>query len=291
MSGDEEQARRQIRRCRLNAEAKLGTTGDATKYAEAIAKCGEKLTTGWQKATEKAVDAGAACLDGALTVNAFQGVMDGASADVATALAGGALSDCPSDLASCEAQPTGRLVKTGQNECTSGSSVIPCAGTGQDGEFQSGLARSYTDNGNGTVTDDNTGLVWEKLSDDSSIHDKDDLYTFFDAITVKVATLNASAFAGHTDWRVPNFFEILSLKVMNRPTPSTTARIAPEFNTGCVFGCSVLTCSCVPSSGQAIHWSSTFGGAGGWMVAFRSDLIDSIGTGATLTVRAVRGGS
>jgi len=41
---------------------------------------------------------------------------------------------------------------------------ISCAGTGQDGAYiQSPL--SYTDNGNGTVTDNNTGLVWQKEDD------------------------------------------------------------------------------------------------------------------------------
>ena len=38
---------------------------------------------------------------------------------------------------------------------------IACAGTGQDGEY-SCIPLSYTDNGNGTVTDNNTGLVWQK---------------------------------------------------------------------------------------------------------------------------------
>ncbi len=37
-----------------------------------------------------------------------------------------------------------------------------------------GRVHSYTDNGDGTVTDNQTGLTWEKKSDDGSIHDKDD---------------------------------------------------------------------------------------------------------------------
>ena len=61
---------------------------------------------------------------------------------------------------------------TGQMTCwdTNGN-VIPCAGTGQDGDLRKGAPLSYTDNGNGTVTDNNTGLVWEKLSMDGSVHD------------------------------------------------------------------------------------------------------------------------
>ena len=52
--------------------------------------------------------------------------------------------------------------------------------------------------------DVNTGLMWEKLSDDGSIHDRDNLYTWDDAFAVKVATLNSGSFAGRTDRRVPN---------------------------------------------------------------------------------------
>lgn len=59
--------------------------------------------------------------------------------------------------------------------------MIPCSGTGQDGDLQRGLARSYTDNGNGAITDDNTGLTREKLSDDSTIHDKDNTDLWDDA--------------------------------------------------------------------------------------------------------------
>ena len=72
----------------------------------------------------------------------------------------------------------GGVLKTGQTLCyNSAGSVISCAGTGQDGELQKGVARSYTDNGDGTITDNTTGLIWEKLTDDGTIHDKDNVYT------------------------------------------------------------------------------------------------------------------
>lgn len=58
------------------------------------------------------------------------------------------------------------LPQTGQKTCydTSGN-VIPCTGTGQDGEIQAGVpwpSPRFTDNGNGTVTDKLTGLMWLK---------------------------------------------------------------------------------------------------------------------------------
>src|SRR5437773_4101103 len=43
--------------------------------------------------------------------------------------------------------------------------------TGDDGDIQAGATLSYTDNGDGTITDNNTCLIWEKKSFDGTIHD------------------------------------------------------------------------------------------------------------------------
>ena len=61
------------------------------------------------------------------------------------------------------------LPRTGQTTCydTDGN-VILCEGTGEDGEIQAGLAwpkPRFTDNGDGTVTDNLTGLMWFKDGD------------------------------------------------------------------------------------------------------------------------------
>jgi hypothetical protein len=59
----------------------------------------------------------------------------------------------------------GRPLKTVQTQCDQGSGALgACPGVpaGQDGWLQKGLARSYTDNGDGTITDNKTGLMWEK---------------------------------------------------------------------------------------------------------------------------------
>ena len=88
-------------------------------------------------------------------------------------------------------------------------------GTGSDGDLQKGAARSFTDNGDGTITDNMTGLMWEKKSDDGTIHDKDNTYTWGltsspytmngTMVTTFLAALNGGGgFAGHTDWRIPN---------------------------------------------------------------------------------------
>jgi hypothetical protein len=67
-------------------------------------------------------------------------------------------------LALTETPSSGGLPATGQTSCwdTAGDPVADCTGTGQDGDSPHGTALSYTDNHNGTVTDDNTGLTWVK---------------------------------------------------------------------------------------------------------------------------------
>ena len=64
------------------------------------------------------------------------------------------------------AAPPAPIPQTGQTVCyNSSGTVIACAGTGQDGESKSGVAwpnPRFTDNANGTVTDNLTSLIWLK---------------------------------------------------------------------------------------------------------------------------------
>ena len=82
----------------------------------------------------------------------------------------------PGGLPACQAAAQ-RFPATEQTICANSTGqVISCAGTGQDGEIQAGGTLSYTDNGNGTITDNNTKLVWEKKSADGTIHDVNTLH-------------------------------------------------------------------------------------------------------------------
>src|SRR6266478_2272505 len=129
---------------------------------------------------------------------------------------------------------------TGQTTCwDSSGTVIPCAGTGHDGDIQAGAPLAYTDNGDGTITDNNTGLVWEKQSSDGSAHDVGNTYTWDQAFSGHAATLNTMSFAGHTDWRVPNVRELQSIANYQNFNPA----VSPPFNTSCTASCTVLTCS------------------------------------------------
>ena len=176
---------------------------------------------------------------------------------------------------------------TGQTTCwDSGGNVIACAGTGHDGDIQAGATLRYRDNGNGTITDKNTLLTWEKKSDDGTIHDKDTTYTWDDAFAVHVAGLNAANFAGRDDWRLPNVRELRSIIDYEAFNPA----VDPVFDNNCSATCTVLTCSCTATPD---YWSSsTFARipTSAWDVSFTVGASDGEPKSDSRFVRAVRGG-
>lgn len=91
----------------------------------------------------------------------------------------------------------------------------------------------------------------QELSDDETIHDKDNTYTWLNAFASKIATLNGGGgFAGHTDWRVPNALELESIKNFAAGSPA----VHSAFHASCAATCTVLTCSCATPGD---YWSST----------------------------------
>jgi len=100
--------------------------------------------------------------------------------------------------------------------------------------------------------------------------------------------LNAGGgFAEHTDWRVPNRFELESLVYLG----TNDRAVSPAFDTGCTDGCTVLTCSCAATSFDRVSWSST-SSAGfppwAWRVDLNSGDIVSDNKAYGYYVRAVR---
>ena len=295
--------------CRQQAEGKFAISLDGAKRTADLGKCEAKYQASWPALETKAVAKGGVC-PSVGDQTAIQGVVDQHTGNIATALGGGVLQNCPADLstcnsslastqaslvicqndlAACQAAPQGQRLKTGQTLCIDNSgTVIPCAGTGQDGEFQKGLARSYTDNGNGTITDNRTGLMWEKLSRDGSIHDWDGFYTWTTAVTTKVAALNSANFGGFNDWRLPNVNELQSLANYGAYRPA----VFPAFDTNCVASCTILTCSCTVFNN---YWSSTQDAEpislnGAWSVEFQVGFMAPFAKATLSRVRAVRAG-
>lgn len=181
-----------------------------------------------------------------------------------------------------------RPVQTGLTECWNASGTpISCSGTGQDGELRRGEPRAYIVNGNGTIKDNRTALTWEVLSDDGSIHDVDNTYTWTQAFS-KIAALNSPpCFTGFCDWRVPNRFELETLLNLTEIEPA----ISSVFDTGCIAGCTVTTCSC---TAPFDYWtSSSYKGNPefAWAVGFLVGGISAPAKTEAKLVRAVRGGS
>lgn len=88
---------------------------------------------------------------------------------------------------------------------------------GQDAQF-TGNAPSYTDNNDGTITDNVTGLMWTKTCDldgDGDI-DVNDKLSFTEAI----ASASSVTIGGYTDWRLPSIKEQYSLMYFTGVDPS-----------------------------------------------------------------------
>ena len=166
----------------------------------------------------------------------------------------------------------------------------------------------FTDNGNGTVTDAQTGLMWEKKGHLDGVpvactnagvcpdpHDADNQYTYSSgsptgppgtAYAVMLVQLNTGGgFAGHTDWRLPTLAELQSIVDYGDASGPVTNAL---FDSGCTPSCTGIGCSCAATD---LHWtndlvSSISGNA--WLVDFSdgSALNDTRDT--DYYVRAVR---
>jgi len=135
----------------------------------------------------------------------------------------------------------GAAAATGQNVCyNAAGTVISCTGTGQDGEYQLGATASprFTDNSDGTVTDNVSGLIWLKNANCYGTRNWQTALNDSNALASGSCGLTDSSVAG--DWRLPNVRELASL-VDYQTNP------APTLPTGHPF-------TSVVSNG---YWSST----------------------------------
>ena len=134
----------------------------------------------------------------------------------------------------------------------------------------------YTDHGNGTVTDTRTGLMWKRCTEGLSGHGcQIGSAQFFDWAGA-LAHAEASTFANHTDWRLPNVKELASLV--------EECRWSPAINT-----------NHFPNTPSSSFWSSSpyaSASVGTWSVDF---IMGGVGSGGFRGhnfnhVRLVRGG-
>jgi hypothetical protein len=116
----------------------------------------------------------------------------------------------------------------------------------------------YVDNGDGTVTDLQVGLIWQKCSIGQSGDDcskgTPSVFSWDQAVQQDDLINNSGGFAGHTDWRVPKIKELKSLVETGCWSPS-------------------INMTFFPNTPDADYWSSsTYTGFNNnsWYVSFNS---------------------
>jgi len=159
----------------------------------------------------------------------------------------------PVDYSKCDAKLTGKWADA--------ESIPMCPTTGDVTDIQDQVAADadfialklagvrFVDNGDGTVTDTQTGLMWEKKDDGGGLHDKDNTYTWADAMSEFISEVNGygagggvqtGGLGGHSDWRMPTYVEL------------TTILLQP-------FPCGTMPCidSIFGATATDSYWSST----------------------------------
>ena len=134
----------------------------------------------------------------------------------------------------CAAQGASGLPTTGQTDCyrydeeqgwvpdlSCFKQRNPCPG--QDGYYEAGCPSvgRFVDNGDGTVADNCTGLMWQKDTADVNgdgivIDDRTDTLQWCAALRY----CDNLSFAGHDDWRLPNVRELQSIVDYGRFSPA-----------------------------------------------------------------------
>ena len=108
------------------------------------------------------------------------------------------------------------LPDSGETRCYDNTSQIPCPTDrsasfyGQDANFMTAPI-FIQDNGNGTVTDNNTGLIWQQHPNTTS--------PTWEEATASCDTLELG---GQSDWRMPTRRELATATFMDRDSPSTS---------------------------------------------------------------------
>lgn len=106
------------------------------------------------------------------------------------------------------------VVATGQTACFDAEGeemTCPAEGEdffGQDANYLAGSAMSFEDNGDGTVTDPNTGLTWQQVP-------SSDGYTWQEAVDYA----DGLELAGFDDWRLPSAKELFTISDFGRSWP------------------------------------------------------------------------
>ncbi len=148
-----------------------------------------------------------------------------------------------------------------------------------------------TDNGNGTVTDSKTGLMWKQCVEGQTFSGgtcSGTALTFtWKDLLQRPGTVNGDGFAGHADWRLPNIKELLSIVEEQCYSPAINVTRFPNTPS---YG-PIVEVQPIPYvwSGSPYAYYSGYA----WVVNFdygNSDFLNRNDNDYNLAVRLVRGG-
>ena len=125
------------------------------------------------------------------------------------------------------------------------------------------MAADFTDNGDGTTTDNVTNLVWQQ-EDDNSTRTWESALTYCEGLSL----------AGKSDWRLPNIRELETIVDETRYSPA----IDPTY---------------FPNTNSSSYWSSTTSAhltSHAWRVYFDDGRVGDGNKSSDYYVRCVRGG-
>jgi len=158
------------------------------------------------------------------------------------------------------------LPDTGITECYDDAQAIECPAPGepfygQDAQYTTN-PMSFTDRLDGTVTDNITSLMWQQENDNNQREWED-----------AIAYCEDLDLAGHTDWRLPDEYELQSIVDYGRYNPAIDTTVFPGTNPTFYWSSS----TCANDAGDA------------WSVSFYAGNPDEDGKTNTRYVRCVRG--
>lgn len=121
--------------------------------------------------------------------------------------------------------PLAPVARTGQTFCYDATGIlISCTGTGQDGELQQGVIPPnprFTDNADGTVTDNLKGIIWLKNANCFGVRTWASALTDSNSLASGACGLSDGSVAG--DWRLPNLKELHSLIDLGINSPALSS--------------------------------------------------------------------
>ena len=126
-----------------------------------------------------------------------------------------------------------------------------------------GTIFAFTDNGDSTITDSRTGLMWQK-QDDGTVRTWENAISYCEGLTL----------AAQSDWRLPNIKELKTIVDNTKYSPA-------------------IDMTYFPNTQSSSYWSSSTDAGytdNAWCVSFDSGNVGNDGKADTGYARCVRGG-